>query len=124
MISGEGPHAGAANLSETDMDRANFALPPSVAALFWECDEGSVRWDRHRDAVVERVLARGDWESIQWLRRTAGDAVVREVVVRTRGRSLSPEQLRLWQLLLALPDGDVRAWLALESRRVWDRRCR
>lgn len=105
------------------MGQANIDLPPAIAALFWDCEEGSVYWDLHRDAVVERVLARGDWESIQWVRQRAGDAVVREVLVRTRGRALSPEQLRLWQLLLGLPDEDVGAWLALESRRVWDRRC-
>jgi hypothetical protein len=56
------------------------------------------------------------------LRRTAGDEALRARIVATRGRRLSPRQLRLWQLLLDLPEAEVTVWLAEPARMVWDRR--
>jgi hypothetical protein len=72
--------------------------------------------------VIGRVLSAGDWESLRWLRRAAGEASIRAYLERTRGRLLSPRQLRLWQVLLGLPEETVTAWLGGEARRLWDRR--
>ena len=30
--------------------------------LFWDVDQESVDWDRHRVWILERVLTRGRWE--------------------------------------------------------------
>jgi hypothetical protein len=97
-------------------------LPTAIGRIFWEHADGDVSWEAHRDYIVERVLARGDWDSICWVRRTAGDAVLREILIRTRGRWLSPQQLSLWELLLDLPEKLVYDWLHVPSRAIWDRR--
>ncbi len=104
------------------MNDSPVILPDAIRRLFWEHGEGDVSWEAHRDYVVQRVLARGDWDSICWVRRTAGDPVLREVLVRTRGRWLSPPQLRLWQLVIDLPDALVDEWLRAPGRAIWDRR--
>ena len=103
------------------MDGPN-SLPAQLERFFWDCAPGSVSWDSHRDFIVERVLARGDWDAIRWLRTALGDDALRSVVVRTRGRSLTRPQIRLWQLLLDLPEVDVSSWLSDVSRVTWDRR--
>jgi len=97
-------------------------LPPSLHALFWEFDAGSLRLESDRDLIVRRILTRGRWADVQWLRRTLGDEAIRRWIVTTRGRPLDAPQLRFWQLVLDLPSPDVDAWLALPERAVWDGR--
>jgi hypothetical protein len=46
------------------------------------------------------------------LRRTAGDAALRSRIVDTHNRKLSERQLRLWQVLLDIPQDSVSTWLA------------
>jgi len=98
------------------------SLPPNLEAFFWDCAPGSVSWEKHRDFIIERVLARGDWDAIRWLRTELGDEALRAVIVGTRGRSLTRPQIRLWQLVLDLPEADVASWLNDVSRMIWDRR--
>ncbi len=99
-----------------------LSLPPEVRSLFWEYGEHDISLERERDFVIGRVLSAGDWESLLWLRRELGDVALRDYLDRTGGRHLSSRQLRLWQVLLDLPDEMVTRWLQRESRRVWDRR--
>lgn len=90
--------------------------------LFWDCDPGELSWEAHLDFIVERMLSRGDWDSIQWLRRLIGDERIGEVIRRHGGRTLTPQQIRLWQLILDLPEEEVAKWLAAPSRALWDGR--
>ena len=98
------------------------SLPPNLEAFFWDYAPGAVSWDAHREFIIERVLARGDWDAIRWLRTELGDEALRAVIMRTHGRSLTRPQIRLWQLLLDLPEADVDSWLKDVSREIWDRR--
>ena len=107
---------------EKNLEESNPQLPASVSQLFWEYEAGAVSWDAHRDFIVERVLARGDWDALRWIRARAGDEVLRDILTGTRGRSLSRAQLRFWQLLLDLPEEQVTAWLGTKSREIWHRR--
>src|SRR4051812_25192008 len=43
---------------------------PEVAKLFWETDPATIDLGRHGDYVMERVMSRGGWEAMCWLRRT------------------------------------------------------
>lgn len=97
-------------------------LPQSIASLFWDHPAGAVALALHRDFVVERVLARGSWDDICWLRREVGDDALRHAIAVGRGRSLSRPQLRFWELVLELPQDDVEHWLSLPAREIWDRR--
>jgi hypothetical protein len=105
-------------------DPSNPTLPRHVAALLWDYDPLSIDPERHRDALFARVLSRGDWRSIVWVRGRFGDAAIREWLVRTRGRQLDRRTVRLWQVLLELPGDQVDAWLAAPERQLWDRRAR
>jgi len=90
--------------------------------VLWDTDPRSVSWEAHRESLIGRVLAHGDWDALRWLRTTAGDGAIRDWIVATRGRRLSRQQIRFWQLLLDLPEQQVEAWLALPERKVWDER--
>jgi hypothetical protein len=97
-------------------------LPPEVRSLFWEHGDRALSLDGDRDFVLGRVLSAGSWEAIRWLRAQVGEPILREYLSRTRGRLLSPRQLRLWQVLLDLPEEAVSQWIESAARQVWDRR--
>lgn len=97
-------------------------LPPEVRTLFWEYGDGTVSLEVDRELVVGRVLSAGTWEAVRWLRREVGDSFLRDYLSRTHGRLLAPRQLRLWQVLLDLPEDAVTLWIASAARQVWDRR--
>jgi hypothetical protein len=97
-------------------------LPPQVKKLFWDLDPRALRWDRDREQIIGRILASGPWETVRWLRSTAGDEAIRSWIEEHEGRGLSPRQLRFWQVIVGIPRRRVDAWLKSEGRQVWDRR--
>ncbi len=98
-------------------------LPECVTRLLWDTEPGSVGLETHRDSLIGRVLAHGEWDAVRWLRASVGDEAIRAWIRTTRARRLSRRQIRLWQILLDLPEHEVEAWLGLPERRVWDERC-
>lgn len=102
---------------------ASVIRPPRRwRALFWDYAFAKLRWPRDRELIISRVLQSGAWEDVKWLRSKLGDAALRSWIVRRRGRGLTPQQLRYWQLILAIPKRQVDLWLSDPARRVWDRR--
>jgi hypothetical protein len=95
-----------------------------VRLLFWEHGDRALSLEDDRDFVLGRVLSVGGWGAIQWLRAQVGEPVLRDYLSRTRGRLLSPRQLRMWQILLDLPEEAVSQWIEEAARQVWDRRAR
>ena len=97
-------------------------VPEFLRPLFWDCDFERLRWEEHRDFIIGRVLISGDWNTIGWLRRRIGDEGLRSWICRHRGRGLSPQQLRFWELILELNKADVDHWLAAQKANPWTRR--
>ncbi len=102
----------------------NFSieLPDYVTVLFWDYDVSALVWERHRDLIIQRVLASGTWEAVTWLRGRLGDDALRSWLLQHEGRGLSRRQLRFWQLILELPAPQVDAWLAEPARQIWEGR--
>lgn len=99
-------------------------LPPDLRPIFWDTDFRKLRWPKHRDFVIARVLQSGTWEHLQWLRREIGNDALRAWIDRRKGRGLSPPQLRFFELILKIPRRKVNVWLRGEARQVWDKRAR
>jgi hypothetical protein len=98
-------------------------LPRGLRAFFWDYQPARLSWKKDRDLIVSRILAVGDWKSIQWVRSRLGDEALRDWLLKRRGAGLGPRQLRFWELLLDLPHRQVDAWLANTARQAWDQRC-
>lgn len=96
-------------------------LPDSFRPYFWDVDFGALDRSAHRDFIVGRILSAGSWEAITELREQLGDDPLREWLVRHRGGDLSPRQIRLWELLLDLPEDEVETWLAARRGPWWER---
>jgi hypothetical protein len=104
--------------------RKKTKLPGRLRPLFWDYRFGSLSWSADAPLIIHRVLSCGDWQSVRWLRRRAGDDVLREWLIQRRGAGLSPKQLRFWELIWKIPSRLVDSWLADPDRAVWDNRQR
>ncbi len=90
-------------------------LPEAVRRLLWDTEPGAVDLQRHASFVMERVMARGTWEAMQWLRRTYPDADLARFVRERGSKCLAPRELAYWSLLtgvdVPIPRGAGRpAW--------------
>lgn len=99
-----------------------FHLPEDFRQLFWDCDFDSLSWSDHRDIIVSRILTRGGGDSVRWLRRTLGDAGLRDWLIRREGDSLDKRRLRYWELILELDPDLVGSWIERNETNPWFRR--
>jgi hypothetical protein len=53
------------------------------------------------------------------LRAHVGDDTIREVIERTEARGLSPQRIRLWQLVLRLATRPADAWVQAARASTW-----
>lgn len=93
---------------------ATEPVPDCVTRLFWDVDPAEVDLDEHADYVLERVMSRGSWEAMRWLRRRYADEVLVSFLER-RGDRLSPRDRAYWSLVSGLgrveaPGGGRPAW--------------
>lgn len=94
-------------------------LPDSLRSLFWDCDFASVSLSEHRNFIVRRILDRGNWDAITWLRRTLGDAAIRDWFLAKSGGGLDPRKLRFWELILDMPNIKVGEWVRKAKSSTW-----
>lgn len=75
--------------------------------LFWEVDLDALRLPEHADYVLERVMARGTWDAMRWLRATFDEAELASFLER-KGHRLAPRERAYWRLVAGLPPDDAR----------------
>lgn len=74
------------------------ALPDVIRRLFWDVDPGTVDLDAHQDYVIERVMSRGGWAAMKWLRATYDIKTLVHFLER-RGQRLAPRERAYWSLV-------------------------
>ncbi len=74
-------------------------IPEPVARLLWDVDVSRLDLDRDRALVFERVMSRGTWESMKWLRKRYPQAALAEFVQSRGARVLAPRDLAYWALV-------------------------
>lgn len=84
-------------------------LPDEVARLCWDVDLDSLDLTRDADYVMGRVMARGGWAAMCWLRATYPKALLADFL-RRKGDALPPRERAYGSLisdagLPALPGG-------------------
>ena len=105
-----------------DRDPNQRGLPEHFSRYYWDCDFDSISWRKHKEDVVLRVLMRGTWDDIEWVRDKVGDVWLRAWIIKRRGKAIDAADLRLWGLLLHIPKRMVNSWLANKARQIWDKR--
>jgi hypothetical protein len=71
-----------------------------VTRLFWEVDPSTVDLREHRDYVIERVMSRGGWDAMRWLRAAYSREDLAEFLSR-KGRRLASRELSYWTLIVS-----------------------
>lgn len=94
--------------------QARHNYPDCIARLLWDVDPGSVDPERHSDYLIERVMQRGGFEAMRWLRARYPRETLAEFL-RRRGDRLAPRERAYWALiagveLLVPPGGGRPAW--------------
>ncbi len=74
-------------------------LPESVTRLLWDVDPAAIDVEPDRALIMERVMSRGTWEAMCWLRATYSQAQLAEFVLGRGARVLSPRDLSYWALM-------------------------
>ncbi len=73
-------------------------LPNAVKKLFWEVDPSAVDIVKHCYYVLERVITRGGWDAMKWLRRTYDLETIGSFLLR-KGSRLYPRDVAYWALI-------------------------
>lgn len=74
-------------------------IPSSLHRYFWDVDPRQLDSARHERPIIERLLERGDMESVRWMLKTYDRKRIADVA--RVSRSLSPKSRNFWQLVLA-----------------------
>ena len=75
------------------------ALPACVTRLLWDLDPAHIDPDRDRALIFERVMGRGTWEAMGWLRARYPKEVLADFVREQGPRKLTPRDLAYWSLV-------------------------
>ncbi|MBA3391103.1 MAG: hypothetical protein H0T89_00580 [Deltaproteobacteria bacterium] len=78
-------------------------IPSEHHWLFWDADPTKIDLIAHRDYVLERTMARGDWAAMQWLIKSF-ERATRAEFLRRRGHRLTPRERAFWCLVSGLPN--------------------
>jgi hypothetical protein len=76
-------------------------LPREVSDLFWDVDPDDIELRLHGDYVMERVMARGGWTAMVWLRRSYGREALADFLQRKASR-LAPRERAYWSLMAGI----------------------
>ena len=85
---------------------AREPVPPSFRHLFWEVDAGAIDLGEHADYVMERVMSRGGWDAMRWLRTTYSRPTIADFLTR-KGTRLTPRDRAYWALIAGVREAQV-----------------
>lgn len=77
-------------------------IPECVRRLFWDVDPAVIDLVEHRDYVLERVMGRGSWEAMRWLRAAYPSAEIADFLER-QGARLTARDRAYWSLVSGRP---------------------
>jgi hypothetical protein len=73
-------------------------LPSAVRILLWDVAPDAVDLYAHSDYVMERVMTRGGWDAMRWLKLTYSREQLADFIQR-KGRRLAPRDEAYWALM-------------------------
>ena len=77
-------------------------IPECVRRLLWDVDPGAVDLALHRDYVMERLMSRGSWDAMRWLRTRYSRDEISDFLQRRCAR-LTARDRAYWALVAGQP---------------------
>ena len=87
-------------------------LPPSLHRFFWEYDPATIRLNEHSHLIMLRLMERGTWEAMLWLRKTFTNEQITEFLYKKGKKVLPARELNYWAFICGVPDEIRYEWLA------------
>ncbi len=96
-------------------------IPEFLYSFFWEYDLRDIDIVRHADFIIGRIMERGSWESMVWLKKEFPRDVMRNFLEKRGKRILSPRELNYWAFVVGIPAEKRQEWLkkAKEEPHAW-----
>ncbi len=107
-----------------DNPHDNSGLPEFLRPLFWEYDLNKIDLCRHADSIMHRIMERGDWQAMRWLRNAYSNGRIVSFLERRGKKVLPPRELNFWAFVSGIPEEIREAWVgeSLEKTSIWKRR--
>lgn len=91
------------------------AIPEAIIPLLWDVDLERFSFETHADLLFERVMTRGSWAAMKWLRAHFSRDELAEFLERRGACVLTPRDLAYWSLICELdvpipPGGGRPSW--------------
>lgn len=102
----------------------NTQIPEFVFSLFWEYDKETINIFEHADLIIGRIMERGTWASMLWLRKTYSEKKLVSFLEKKGRQALSPRELNYWALIAGVPVEKREKWIkeSREKPHVWGAR--
>lgn len=81
------------------------SLPAKFHTFFWDIDAKSLNPSEKNLFVIQRLLDKGDTESVSWILQNYDRETIKKAF--TSLRDFSPKIGRFWQLYLNIPESEV-----------------
>lgn len=97
------------------------SIPEFLIQFFWEYDPGNISIEQHADLIIGRIMERGNWESMLWLKRTFSKDILLNFLEKKGKKILSPRELNYWAFVVGIPAEKRKHWLEKlkEDPYVW-----
>jgi len=98
-------------------------IDPSLYSFFWDCDPEHLDTIKHSDFIMYRIMERGTYDAMCWLKKTYTDHQRYLFLERKGYRVLPFRELNYW-LLISGADTNRRKELIEKARihnNVWQR---
>ena len=87
-------------------------LPENLHRFFWEYDPDAICINEHSHLIMWRLMERGTWEAMLWLRKTFSNEQIVDFLHRKGKNVLSARELNYWSVISGVADEKRREWLA------------
>ena len=74
-------------------------IPEFLKSFFWEYGDAGIDVDRNAHLVMERIMTRGPWKAMHWLRDTYSTQQIKAFLINKGVNVLPPRELNYWLLL-------------------------
>ena len=96
--------------SNNDME-SKSSIPEFLSQFFWEYNSRDISIERHADLIIGRIMGRGNWASMAWLKKTFSKEILLNFLEKKGKKILSPRELNYWAFVVGVPAEKRKQWL-------------
>ena len=82
-----------------------ISIPKSFYQYFWDVDVNKLDLSKKVNFVVQRLLDKGDENSVRWVRENYSEDTIKKTFVKMR--DFNPRIGNFWRLFLSIPQKEV-----------------